>query len=338
VQEHWRRLRNTDLQFARPADLRSAGEVDTGQHVRWDHRGTPYLPICSREAIINFVEGLAFECLNTAMPTIEEKRTQFRKLHESGCFALPNPWDIGTAKYLEYLGFKAIATTSAGFAFSRGLADGSVKRDDMLAHIKELVEATDIPVNADFENAYADDPNWCAENARLCAETGVAGLSIEDAADRKESPIYDFKLAVERIQAVREALHDSGVILVGRAEGFLVGRENLDQVIKRLVAYSEAGSDCLYAPGFKEPDHIKAIVEAVAPKPVNVLIGGPGGLTMRDGAELGARRVSVGGAFARAAWGGFIRSAKELMEKGTFDELKDGASYDELQRLFASYG
>lgn len=268
------------------------------------------------------------------MPTIEEKRAEFRKLHQSGCFAIPNPWDIGSAKYLQHLGFKALATTSAGFAFSRGLPDGLVKRDDMLAHIRELVEATDIPVNADFENGYADDPNWCAENARLCAETGVAGLSIEDAADRKESPIYDIDLAVERIHAVREALHGTGVLLVGRAEGFLVGREKIDQVIKRLVAYSEAGADCLYAPGLKEREHIKAIVEAVAPKPVNVLIGGPIGLTMRDAAQLGARRVSVGGAFARAAWGGFIRSAKELMETGTFEELKQGASYDELQELF----
>src|SRR5436309_4445595 len=268
------------------------------------------------------------------MPTIAERRTTFRKLHENGCFALPNPWDIGTAKYLEHLGFKAIATTSAGFAFSRGLSDASVKRDDMIAHIRELVEATEIPVNADFENGYADDPNWCAENARLCAETGVAGLSIEDAANRKESPLYDVDLAVERIHAVREALHGTGVLLVGRAEGFLVGRENLDQVIKRLVAYSEAGADCLYAPGFKDRHSNKAIVEAVAPKPVNVLIGGPGGLTMRDAEELGARRVSVGGAFARAAWGGFIRSAKELMEKGTFEELKSGVSYDELQKLF----
>src|SRR5215468_6624500 len=267
------------------------------------------------------------------MKSIDEKRREFRQLHERGCFAIPNPWDIGTAKYLEHLGFKAIATTSAGFAFSRGLADGSVKRDNMLAHFRELVEAADIPVNADFENGYADDPNWCAENARLCAETGVAGLSIEDAADRKESPIYDINHAVERIHAVREALHDSGVVLVGRAEGFLVGREDLDQVIKRLVAYSKAGADCLYAPGFKERDHIKAIVEAVTPKPVNVLIGGPGGLTLRDAAELGARRVSVGGAFARAAWGGFIRSARELIETGTFDELAHGASYDELQGL-----
>src|SRR5947207_11301606 len=268
------------------------------------------------------------------MKSAEQKRAEFRKLHESGCFALPNPWDIGTAKYLQHLGFKAIATTSAGFAFSCGLSDGSVKRDEMLAHIRELVEATDLPVNADFENGYADDPNWCAENARLCAETGVAGLSIEDAANRKESPIYDVDLAVERIQAVHEALHGTNVLLVGRAEGFLVGREKLDQVIKRLVKYSEAGADCLYAPGFKDRDSNKAIVEAVAPKPVNVLIGGPGGLTMGEAAELGARRVSVGGAFARAAWGGFVRSAKELIEQGTFEELKHGASYDELQKLF----
>src|SRR5438270_4194636 len=268
------------------------------------------------------------------MKSIDDKRAEFRKLHEIGCFAIPNPWDIGTAKYLQHLGFKAIATTSAGFAFSRSLCDGAVKRDEMLAHIRELVEATDVPVNADFENGYADEPNWCAENARLCAETGVAGLSIEDAADRKESPIYDVDLAVERIHAVREALHGTNVLLVARAEGFLVGRENLDEVIKRLVKYSEAGADCLYAPGFKDRDSNKAIVEAVAPKPVNILIGGPGGLTMRDAAELGARRVSVGGAFARAAWGGFVRSAKELLERGTFEELQHGASYSELQKLF----
>src|SRR2546421_1226975 len=237
------------------------------------------------------------------MPTTAERRRTFRALHDGGCLALPNPWDIGTAKYLQHLGFEAIATTSAGFAFSRALSDGSVSRDDMIAHIRELVEATDLPVNADFENGYTDDPNWCAENARLCAETGVAGLSIEDAANRKESPIYDVDLAVERIHAVREALHGTGVLLVGRAEGFLVGRENINQVIKRLVAYSGAGADCLYAPGFKERAHIKAIVECVAPKPSNILIGGPGGLTMRDATELGARRVRVGGPFLRAAGG-----------------------------------
>ena len=268
------------------------------------------------------------------MPTIEEKRREFRRLHQSGCFAIPNPWDIGTAKYLQHLGFKAIATTSAGFAFSRGLSDGSVKRDDMLAHIRELVEATDIPVNADYENGYADDPDDVAESVRLCVATGVAGLSIEDASDRKESRIYDVELAIERIKTAREAIGRSGVLLVGRAEGFLVGRENIDHVIKRLVAYSEAGADCLYAPGFKECDHIKAIVECVAPKPSHVLLGGAIRLTMRDAASLGVRRVSVGGAFARAGWGGFIRSAKELIEKGTFDELANAASYAELQKLF----
>jgi 2-methylisocitrate lyase-like PEP mutase family enzyme len=265
---------------------------------------------------------------------VETKRAKFRELHERGCFVIPNPWDIGTAKYLQHLGFKAIATTSAGFAFSRGLSDGAVNRNDMLAHIKELVEATDIPVNADYENGYADDPDDVAESVKLCVATGVAGLSIEDATDRKESRIYDVDLAVERIKAAREAIGNSGVLLVGRAEGFLVGRENIDQVIKRLVAYSEAGADCLYAPGFKERDDIKAIVDAVAPKPSNILIGGAVGLTMKDAESLGARRVSVGGAFARAAWGGFIRSAKELIEKGTFDELANAASYAELQELF----
>jgi 2-methylisocitrate lyase-like PEP mutase family enzyme len=268
------------------------------------------------------------------MPSVEDKRREFRRLHESGCFAIPNPWDIGSARYLQHLGFKAIATTSAGFAFSRGLPDGAVKRDDMLAHIKELVDATNIPVNADFENGYADDPDDVAESVRLCVATGVAGLSIEDAIDRKEKLIYDVDLAVERIRAAREAINNSGVLLVGRAEGFLVGRENIDQVIKRLIAYSEAGADCLYAPGFKEHDDIRAIVTAVAPKPSNILIGGAVGLSMKDAAMLGARRVSVGGAFARAAWGGFIRSAKELIEKGTFDELANASSYEELQKLF----
>jgi 2-methylisocitrate lyase-like PEP mutase family enzyme len=268
------------------------------------------------------------------MPSVEGKRREFRRLHENGCFAIPNPWDIGSARYLQHLGFKAIATTSAGFAFSRGLPDGAVKRDDMLAHIKELVDATNIPLNADFENGYADDPDDVAESVRLCVATGVAGLSIEDAIDRKEKLIYDVDLAVERIRAAREAINNSGVLLVGRAEGFLVGRENIDQVIKRLVAYSQAGADCLYAPGFKDHDDIRAIVAAVAPKPSNILIGAAVGLSMEDAAMLGARRVSVGGAFARAAWGGFIRSAKELNEKGTFDELANAASYEELQKLF----
>src|SRR5437762_9240081 len=244
------------------------------------------------------------------MATVAERRQTFRQLHHSGCFAIPNPWDIGTTRYLQHLGFKAIATTSAGFAFSRGLSDGAVRRDDMLAHIKELVDATDLPVNADFENGYADDPNDVAESVKLCVATGVAGLSIEDATDRKESRLYEIDLAVERIKAAREAIGGSGILLVGRAEGFLVGRENIDQVIRRLVAYSDAGADCLYAPGFNERDQLKAIIVAFPPQPSNILIGSAIGLTMKEAASLGARRISVGGAFALAAWGGFIRAAR----------------------------
>jgi 2-methylisocitrate lyase-like PEP mutase family enzyme len=272
------------------------------------------------------------------MPTITERRKTFRELHRSGCFAIPNPWNIGSARFLQRLGFKAIATTSAGFAFSRGLPDGAVGRDAMLAHIREIVEATDLPVSADFENGYAGDPNWVAENARLCAETGVAGLSIEDAVDRQESRLYDFDLSVERIHAVREAIDSTGVLLVGRAEGFLVGRENIDQVIKRLIAYADAGADCLYAPGIREREHIEAIVAAVAPKPANILIGGAIGLTMKDAESLGVRRVSVGGALARAAWGGFIRAAKGLAEHGTFDGFAGATPHAELQEFSVEVG
>jgi 2-methylisocitrate lyase-like PEP mutase family enzyme len=275
------------------------------------------------------------------MPTIDERRQNFRELHRSGCFAIPNPWDTGSARYLEHLGFKALATTSAGYAFSRGLPDGAVGRDEMLARIKELVDATDLPVNADFEDGYASGPEGVAESVRLCVATGVAGLSIEDAIDHTAGRLYDIDLAVERIQAAREAIGDSGVVLVGRAEGFLVGREDLNQVVRRLGAYSEAGADCLYAPGVRERDQIKTIVKAVAPKPVNVLIGGPAGLTgsvsltMADAAASGVRRVSVGGALARAAWGGFIRAAKQLAEQGTFDGFAGAAPHNELQEFFA---
>jgi 2-methylisocitrate lyase-like PEP mutase family enzyme len=198
-----------------------------------------------------------------------------------------------------------------------------------------VVDATDIPVNADYENGYADDPDDVAESVKLCVATGVAGLSIEDAANHSGNPIYDVDLAAERIRATREAIGDSGVLLVARAEGFRFGRENIDEIVQRLVAYSKAGADCLYAPSIKERDHINAIVEAVAPKPVNLLIGGALGLTMHDAAELGVRRVSVGGAFARAAWGGFIRAAKQLIETGTFDELANATPHDALQTLFA---
>ena len=272
------------------------------------------------------------------MPTIADRRKTFRELHRGGCFAIPNPWDIGTARYLQRLGFKAIATTSAGFAFSRGLPDGAVGRDAMLAHIREIVEATDLPVNADFENGYADDPNWVAENARLCAETGVAGLSIEDNSGRKDQPLYDVDLAAQRIRAAREAIGDSGTLLVARAECFLVGVTKIDEVICRLTAYANAGADCLYAPGIRDRDHISAVVAAVAPKPVNLLIGGAIGLTMSDAAALGVRRVSVGGALARASWGGFIRAAKELAEHGTFDGFAGATPHAELQEFFIEVG
>ena len=270
------------------------------------------------------------------MDTITEKRAAFRSLHESGCFAIPNPWDIGSARYLQHLGFKAIATTSAGFAFARGLPDNGVPRDIVLAHIRELVDATDIPVNADFENGFADEPNDIAENVKLCVETGVAGLSIEDSTGDKAKPLYDLDYAVARIKAARAAIDKSGadIILVGRAECFLVGRPEIEEVKRRLKAYAEAGADCLYAPGIRTREDIAAVVRAVAPKPVNALIGGPVGLTINDVAALGVRRISVGGALARAAWGGFMRAAKELAEHGRFDGFKDAAPHDELNEFF----
>ena len=268
------------------------------------------------------------------MPTIAERRQTFRELHRSGCFAIPNPWDIGSTRYLQHLGFKAIATTSAGFAFSRGLPDGAIGRDVMLEHIREIVEASDIPVNADYENSYADDTGAVAKSVQLCVETGVAGLSIEDNSGRKDRPLYDVDFAAERIRAAREAIGDSGTLLVARAECFLVGVTNIDEVIRRLTAYANAGADCLYAPGIRDRDHIAAVVAAVAPKPVNLLIGGAVGLTMSDAAALGVRRVSVGGALARAAWGGFMRAAKQLAEDGRFDGVTDAAPHSELQEFF----
>src|SRR5256885_7072617 len=270
------------------------------------------------------------------MSTTAERRRTFRSLHDGGCFALPNPWDIGSAKYLKHLGFKAIATTSAGFAFSSGVADGAVGLHEMLAHISEMVAATDLPVNADFENGYADDANAAAENVRLCVETGVAGVSIEDNSGRKDKPLYEIEHATDRIRAAHEAIHGSGVVLVGRAECFLVEMNDINEVIRRLTAYADAGADCLYAPGIRERDHIAAVVKAVAPKPVNLLISAPGGLTIRDAEDLGIRRVSVGSGLARAAWGGFIRAAKDLGERGVFDGFAGAIPHTDLQEFFSS--
>ena len=266
------------------------------------------------------------------MATVVEKRAAFRKLHAGGCFVIPNPWDIGTTRYLQHLGFKALATTSAGFAFSRGLPDAAVSRDDMLAHIAEIVAATDLPVNADFEGGYAQAPEGVAESVRLCVETGVAGLSIEDATGDKAKPLYDLDLAVARMKAARAAIDRAGgdVLLTGRAECFLVGRPDLDETVRRLQAYSAAGADCLYAPGIRTPELIAAVVKAAAPKPVNVLMPGALGLTVADLAALGVRRISVGGTLARVAWGAFIRTAKTIASEGRFDAFKDAVPHAEI--------
>ena len=270
------------------------------------------------------------------MPTIAEKRAKFRKLHAAGCFVIPNPWDIGTTRYLQHLGFKALATTSAGFAFSRGLPDAAVSRDDMLAHIAEIVAATDLPVNADFEGGYAQAPEGVAESVRLCVGTGVAGLSIEDSTGDKDKPLYDLDLAVARMKAARAAVDKAGgdVLLTGRAECFLVGRPDLDETVRRLKAYSAAGADCLYAPGTRTPEQIAAVVKAAAPKPVNMLMPGALGLTVSDLEALGVRRISVGGTLARVAWGAFIRAAKAIASEGRFDAFKDAAAHADTNGFF----
>lgn len=245
---------------------------------------------------------------------LKARRAAFRKLHEEGCFVLPNPWDVGSARRLEKLGFVALASTSSGLAWTFGREDGEVSRDDVLSHLRVLCEATDLPVNADFEAGFADRPEEVAANVRLAVETGVAGLSIEDRTGRV---LYEMPLAVERIEASREAIDrtGTGVILVGRSEGFLIGRTDIEATIERLAAYAEAGADCLYAPGIRDPAHIEAVVAAVAPKPVNVLLLGPD-MRVEDLAAQGVRRVSVGGCLARAAWAGFDEAARLLRERG----------------------
>ena len=281
-------------------------------------------------------------------PSTADKRRAFRELHASGCFAIPNPWDVGSALYLQGLGFKALASTSSGFAWSRGRADNTPTRAEILAHLAELAAATDVPLNADFENGFAADAAGVAESVRLAVESGVAGLSIEDSigprlqrtagavATPPAGELFDVAAAVERVRAARRAIDASGedVLLVGRAEGFLVGQPDIDAAIARLVAYSHAGADCLYAPGIQSPEHIRRVVEAVHPKPVNVLVMAPATQSLRQLAELGVRRVSVGGALARAAWGGFMHAAQEIAEHGRFDALANAAAGRTLNALF----
>jgi len=269
-------------------------------------------------------------------PSVAGKRRNFQKLHESGCFAIPNPWDIGSARFLQSLGFKALATTSSGFAWSQGHADGGMSRDQVLAHLEGMVAATDVPVNADFESGFARDASGVAESVRLAAATGVAGLSIEDSTGNASRPLYDLNIAVERIRAARRAIDQAGgdTMLVGRAECFLTDRQDLAETISRLKAYASAGADCLYAPGLRTRDEIAAVVAGVSPKPVNVLIGSAHVLSMKDLEALGVRRVSVGGALARSAWSGFMRAAGSIAEQGSFDEFSSAASGKELNALF----
>lgn len=264
---------------------------------------------------------------------------EYRRLHESGCFVMPNPWDIGSARILVNLGFRAVATTSAGFAWSVGRRDTEISLEVALAHLRALSGAVDVPVNADFEDGFAKEPQAVAANVSAAATTGVAGLSIEDSTGSKEASLYEFALAVERIKAARRAIDASGtgVVLTGRSEGFIAGRPDIAETVKRLVAYADAGADCLYAPGVRSAADVSAIVRAVAPKPVNVLVGGDY-FSVAQLADLGVRRISVGGALARAAWTGFIAAAKEIAEQGTFTSLSRTLPVPEMNALFSGSG
>jgi methylisocitrate lyase len=260
---------------------------------------------------------------------------RFRELHESGCFVMPNPWDPGSARLLAQLGFPAVATTSSGFAWSRGRSDNHVPLREMLDHFRSISGAVDIPVNADFEGGFAMGPEEVARNVGLAAVTGVAGLSIEDSTGDPDDPLFEFELALDRVRAARRAIDDvgTGVVLTGRSEGFIVGRPDLKETIRRLVAYAGAGADCLYAPGIKTKAEITAVVQAVAPKPVNVLVGGDF-TTVAELRDLGVRRISTGGALARAALGAFLTAAREISDKGTFTALTRGVPFDEIDGKF----
>jgi 2-methylisocitrate lyase-like PEP mutase family enzyme len=266
--------------------------------------------------------------------TTADKRAAFHRLHESGCFIIPNPFDVGSARALQHLGFKALASTSAGFAWTIAKADNRVSVDEVCDHLAALCAAVDIPVNADFEGGFAHEPEKVGANVARGVKSGVAGLSIEDSTGDKAKPLYDSALAVERIKAARKAIGDSRVMLTGRCEAYLVGKPDLGFVIERLNAYSEAGADCLYAPGIKTKEDIAAIVKAVHPKPVNLLIGASG-LSLKEAGDLGVRRISVGGSLARSAWGGFMKAAREMAEQGTFTELASGYPGGELNKLFS---
>jgi 2-methylisocitrate lyase-like PEP mutase family enzyme len=268
-----------------------------------------------------------------AQPT--DRCRVFRQLHESGCFVVPNPWDPGSARLLAQLGFRALATTSSGLAWSLGQTDNRVSLEATLTHLRAISEAVEIPVSADFEGGFATAPEAVGANVAAATTTGIAGLSIEDSTGDPSSPLFDFSLAVERIQAARRAIEDSGtgMVLTGRSEGFIVGRPDLEETIRRLAAFADAGADCLYAPGLRNMADIKAVVAAVAPKPVNVLVGSDFA-SVAELSEAGVRRISVGGALARSAWTGFLQAAKEIAEHGTFVGLSRAVPFAEINRAF----
>jgi len=269
------------------------------------------------------------------MSRASDRSQVFRRLHESGCFVIPNPWDLGSARALERLGFPALATTSSGFAWSVGRADNRVSLDQALAHFREIAGGVEVPVNGDFEGGFAVEPEKVAAHVARAMDTGIAGISIEDSTGDAVRPLFDFELAVERVRAARRAIDDSktGVLLTGRSEGFIVGRPNLTETIRRLTAYAGAGADCLYAPGIRTRADIAAVVREVAPRPVNVLVGSDFA-SVAELAELGVRRISVGGALARAAWTGFLQAAGEIARQGTFKELAAAVPFDQINDSF----
>jgi 2-methylisocitrate lyase-like PEP mutase family enzyme len=269
------------------------------------------------------------------MKSFSARVQTFRRLHESGCFVIPNPWDAGSAKTLARLGFRALATTSSGYAWSLGRADNHVSLDEALAHLRAIAQAAPIPVNADFEGGFATEPEGVAANVARATETGIAGISIEDSTGDPANPLFDFTLSIERVRAARKAIDDSGtgVLLTGRSEGFIVGRPDLAETIRRLSAYADAGAECLYAPGIRSKAEIAAVVGAVAPKPVNVLVGSDF-TTVAELAQAGVRRISVGGALARAAWTGFLEAAREIAGQGTFSSLARAVPFAEINASF----
>jgi 2-methylisocitrate lyase-like PEP mutase family enzyme len=272
------------------------------------------------------------------MTSLTDRRRAFRQLHESGCFVIPNPWDLGSARLLARLGFRALATTSSGIAWSMGTSDNHVPLDAMLAHLRAISHGVDIPVNADFEAGFAIAPPDVARNVAAATATGISGVSIEDSTGDRSSPLFEFTLAVERIRAARRAIDDTrtGVLLTARSEGFIVGRPDLGETIRRLTAFAEAGADCLYAPGLRAIADIKAVVATVAPKPVNVLVGSDF-TTVDELAQVGVRRISVGGALARAAWAGFLQAAREIAEHGTFAALNKAVPFADINQSFGSF-